>query len=250
MRLKSTRPRSTPPSLALGDLDGDGKPEALLQRTLLHLMAPTGNDDGEMGDGVQQLLQPAPAGGFVFGVPRAPSEYVRRNPLANASFEEDERLVVIDANGDGDMDVIALRSGGVRLFLSPAAAIRARALKCKFGGEFDTRPCWSCGAPPPAHQVSASANLSEGVVRCVPPPLDAFPSQPRVYGGRFRVELSFNDQQWTQRNHSFEYLPPWSPLSVYPTAGPSAGGTPYITTGASGGSALPMGQPAAWAPAI
>lgn len=46
-----------------------------------------------------------------------------------------------------------------------------------------------------------------------------------MYSGEMRVELSFNDQQWTQQERQYEYLTPWTALSVYPTAGPTLGGT-------------------------
>ena len=46
-----------------------------------------------------------------------------------------------------------------------------------------------------------------------------------MYCGELRVELTYNDQQWTQQQLSYEYLTPWTALSVYPTAGPTLGGT-------------------------
>ena len=98
-------------------------------------------------------------------------------------------------------------------------AERRRHLKCKFGGTFETRACWSCaeaetGLPSP-YQVEAlwhggsedeGTAIPSGEVReagealtCVPPPLDGVQNLPRIYSGAHRIELSFNDQQWTQQ---------------------------------------------------
>ena len=134
---------------------------------------------------------------------------------------------------------------------SVSAAVRTRQLKCKFGGSFEDRACWACSSDGSAsHQAPAhlsqqrragrraqdehdalstasvsDQNGSSSVMRCTPPPLDQWFGRPRLHGGDQRVELSFNDQQWTQRRLHYEYVTPWKALSVYPTAGPITGGT-------------------------
>ena len=40
----------------------------------------------------------------------------------------------------------------------------------------------------------------------------------RVFSGLFRVELGFNDQQWTQRALQYEYVVPWRAVALYPAA--------------------------------
>ena len=55
--------------------------------------------------------------------------------------------------------------------------------------------------------------------------------RPRVYAGAFRLELSFNDQQWTQRHLVYEYRTPWAVRSLYPSAGPTDGGTVVTVRG-------------------
>ena len=123
-------------------------------------------------------------------------------------------------------------------------------LKCKFGGSFETRPCWSCPASgdplPPPHQVPAM-ELAADSVSCVPPRLDGFPGRPRAYAGPSRLELTANDQQWTQRALTYEYLSPWDVLSLYPSSGPSLGGT-FIQVRGMGLYAAATGEvhPVAW----
>ena len=290
------------PSLAFGDINGDGWPEAILAGVVLHLVAATdpssdatlpgadaseatasGNASdgshirsiGRSNDGSNDGDSLAHA---VFGVPRLLSQYAPLNPLVDVSFAEYETMLIMDMDADGDRDVLSLgeistsdllsgrqlghlpmygaipwdakmaaRDGpgegntrgvtsGVRLILSDAASELKRLLKCKFAGSFETRVCWSCsqqalGQPPP-HQVPGQphgylpTSSGAGAVRCVPPPLDKwYPPRPRSYSGRFRVELSFDDQHWTQQHMQYEYMTPWRALSVSPTSGPAIGGT-------------------------
>ena len=43
---------------------------------------------------------------------------------------------------------------------------------------------------------------------CEPPPI-TLAGLGRVFSGPYRVELTFNDQQWTQRLLEYEYTVPW-----------------------------------------
>ena len=231
----------------------------------------------------------------VFGIPRLPASYARPNPLVDISFRQDEFVLIVDADGDGDHDILSLGSNtdmaaaeetesgtegvemqaersaavrgaaGVRLVVSEAVEKLSKLLKCKFGGSFEMRPCWSCddaanGMPVPPHQVAGApifanatgtddddsagddAGDDAGEVQCVTPVLEDWrPARPRVYSGRFRVELSFEDQHWTQSAHSYEYVPPWRAVSVYPSAGPLAGGT-FVQVAGSGLYAAATGE--------
>ena len=246
------------PPLAFGDLDGDGAPEALLGGFVLHISgALSAAADRTHLLSPSDLAVDADAMG-TFGVPRRASELAPPNPMVAISFDATDSLIVSDMDGDGDLDVLILGGdaargavGLVRLALSEAAAVRTRQLKCKFGGSFEDRACWACSSDGSAsHQAPAhlsqqrragrraqdehdalstasvsDQNGSSSVMRCTPPPLDQWFGRPRLHGGDQRVELSFNDQQWTQRRLHYEYVTPWKALSVYPTAGPITGGT-------------------------
>ena len=160
---------------------------------------------------------------------------LRHLPLYGDALPWNAKLVERDGSAKGGVGGVASR---VRLMLSDAASELKRLLKCKFDGSFETRACWSCSQLaldqpyPPPHQVPGRPHgylptpSSVGAVRCVPPPPESWhPPRPRSYSGRFRVELSFDDQHWTQQQMQYEYITPWRALSVYPVAGPAAGGT-------------------------
>ena len=79
-------------------------------------------------------------------------------------------------------------------------------------------------------------------MRCVPPALDDWASgAPRDFAGAYRVELSANDQQWTQQALRFEYLVPWHTVALYPSSGPAAGGT-FVQVGGRGLAASATGE--------
>ena len=59
---------------------------------------------------------------------------------------------------------------------------------------------------------------------CEPPPI-TLTGLGRVFSGPYRVELTFNDQQWTQRLLEYEYTVPWRAVAIYPSSGPLLGGT-------------------------
>lgn len=213
-----------PASLTFGSLDGDDVPEAVLAGSVLHRLL--ASDAGSDGDTKVNALS--------FDVPRTPSEYVSPNTLAAFEIAVDDELAFSDFNGDGALDVLVLGpTGSMRILLGTATSLRTRLLKCKFGGDFEPRRCWSCGTPSPPHQVPAEATDDAHLLRCTPPPLDgwsvvrngAMVPQPRVYTGFTRVELTFNDQQWTEGQLRYEYHSPWHVSSIYPAAGPVEGGT-------------------------
>lgn len=218
-------------ALAFGDPDGSGRPTGVFAGIVVHRLdsgghlAHDGAHDGHLAEGgVADGIRWDPS----FRVPRRPTDLLPPNPLAEMSFALDETALIVDLDGDGDNDLLAISPNGRRrVFVSAATEERARMLKCKFGGSFETRPCWSCPAPgdplPPPHQVPAM-ELSDSV-SCVPPRIDGYPGLPRAYAGPYRIELTANDQQWTQRALTYEYLPPWDVTSLYPSSGPSLGGT-------------------------
>ena len=249
-----TRAPLPAPPLAFGDVDGNGRPEAMLGGALLHLISTSaGTREHVEVDAHGRRLAEGDAEessgeDMIFGVPRLPSEYALPDPLVDLAVEPSEQLAVIDLDGDGDNDLILLRAdgGGARIAMSVARDEFSRLLKCKFGGSFEDRDCWSCGSDAAAaHQVPARPLLQDGsdekggsdgsdekdgsdgseAFLCVPPPLDGWSKRPRVYAGNLRVELTFNDQQWTHSLRQFEYVTPWSAVAVYPTAGPTLGGT-------------------------
>ena len=187
---------------------------------------------------------------------RGSDEFAPIEPLIDEDISPRAQLVVVDVDGDGDLDAIWFdegdepdvaadggssggsgSSGGVlsvRVALGEASELRASLFKCKFGGSFESRACWDCDDPPAPHQVPAqhsAASASE--VRCLPPVLDGYAPLPRKYSGIERVELTFNNQQWTSRLLEYDYVVPWRALSLYPTAGPSVGGT-FVQVRASG----------------
>jgi hypothetical protein len=182
---------------------------------------------------------------------RSADDFAETEPLLGLRVSARDQLIIIDADADGDLDAIwfgettsiATDSGttsgeaivpAVHVALSNATQLRATLFKCKFGGSFEQRACWACGDPPTPYQVAARFNASRrGAVHCSPPVLDGYPPLSRVYSGIQRVELSFDDQQWTQFGIGFDYIVPWRALSVYPSSGPVTGGT-YVQVAAKG----------------
>ena len=157
-------------------------------------------------------------------------------------------IFVVDLDGDGARDALLLGTGGaLRIAMSQAPAHMAAMVRCKFGGGFEARRCWSCAGgvssddipvpphvaaavdgagPVPPHQVVARWSwASPERIACTPPALDSFPGAPRAYAGEYRVELTFNDQQWTKGRREYEYTVPWRAVGAYPSSGPAAGGT-------------------------
>ena len=171
-----------------------------------------------------------------------------------------------EASDDGSVAGVG-RGGAVHVALSRAKEARGTFFKCKWAGTFEPRPCWSCPdydgiaisdsaaiaaanptasdahglapslqTPPPPFQMEASWEASRpSEVRCEPPPIvlaglghgGADGTEGRVFSGPYRVELSFNDQQWTQEQLTYEYVPPWETRGggLYPSSGPLLGGT-------------------------
>ena len=64
---------------------------------------------------------------------------------------------------------------------------------------------------------------------------------PRDFAGTYRVELSANDQQWTQQALRYEYLVPWHTVALYPSSGPAAGGT-FVQVAGRGLTAAATGE--------
>ena len=231
-------------ALTFGEPDGSGRPTGVFAGIVVHW--------SDSGAHVIEGIGAHPS----YRVPRRPTDLFPSNSLAEMSFALDETALIVDLDGDGDNDLLAISPNGRRrVFVSAATEERARMLKCKFGGSFETRPCWSCpnmepdptGDPlPPPHQVPAM-ELAADSVSCVPPRLDGFPGRPRAYAGPYRLELTANDQQWTQRALTYEYLSPWDVLSLYPSSGPSLGGT-FIQVRGMGLYAAATGEvhPVAW----